>query len=528
MKKVKKEEFISILVSIWAVIVKNFKIILRSKSSAFIIIFGPLLIMLLIILAFNNSSLLDVPIATYSDSYSELSNKIIDNLEDGNYIITKSNNSVDCLSGVKSGQYTACLEFSPNMILSNDSSNKITFYVDPSKINIVYIIISDINQNVLKISSELSLGITKDLLSKLINSETQLNSKLIILDNLTTDQNQISNIATTLQSTASGITLNANYTDFKTANLMKDFRNIVKIYNISKTNESLIEDQLKALDSKLNSLVADVIVADNKIEEISKGLSGIPSTSSNSIIKVNNLKQDVQTIVNDLNSIKITNPENIVSPIKTKVEPIAVQGTYIGKFLPTFLVLIIMFVCLMVASSLVLNERISSANFRNNIAATPQIVFLMGSYLTTFIIILFHLIVIFILLSLFVNFGLQVIGALFLPLLLILSMFILAGLFIGYFTNSQETSNVAVLIVIIISIFFSNTILPLETLPLYLKSFILYNPFVVAENLLKRIILFNFTFERFSELVWRLVIYNILLSVAAYFSLKYAQNKLLE
>ena len=68
---------------------------------------------------------------------------------------------------------------------------------------------------------------------------------------------------------------------------MKDFRNIVKIYNISKTNESLIEDQLKALDSKLNSLVADVIVADNKIEEISKGLSGIPSTSSNSIIKVN-------------------------------------------------------------------------------------------------------------------------------------------------------------------------------------------------------------------------------------------------
>jgi len=40
---------------IYHIIIKNFKIIIRSKSSALIVIFGPLIVMILIGIAFNNS-----------------------------------------------------------------------------------------------------------------------------------------------------------------------------------------------------------------------------------------------------------------------------------------------------------------------------------------------------------------------------------------------------------------------------------------------------------------------------------------
>ncbi len=76
------KDFVNNLSSVWAVILKNFKIIFRSKSSALVIIFGPLVVMVLITMAFNNSSLFDVPLASYSEGYSPLSNQIIENLED--------------------------------------------------------------------------------------------------------------------------------------------------------------------------------------------------------------------------------------------------------------------------------------------------------------------------------------------------------------------------------------------------------------------------------------------------------------
>ena len=62
------------------IIKKNLRLLIRSKSSALIVLFGPLLLILLISMAFNTSSLYDIKIGTYSDSYSELSNSIINNL----------------------------------------------------------------------------------------------------------------------------------------------------------------------------------------------------------------------------------------------------------------------------------------------------------------------------------------------------------------------------------------------------------------------------------------------------------------
>ena len=41
------------------------------------IVIGPLIVMMLIFLAFNNASFFEVKVATYSSGYSELSNEIV-------------------------------------------------------------------------------------------------------------------------------------------------------------------------------------------------------------------------------------------------------------------------------------------------------------------------------------------------------------------------------------------------------------------------------------------------------------------
>jgi len=62
---------------------------------------------------------------------------------------------------------------------------------------------------------------------------------------------------------------------------------------------------------------------------------------------------------------------------------------------------------------------------------------------------------------------------------------------LGYIFNNQETSTLGAMFVSSILLFFSNTILPLESLPSTFKDIAMFNPFVVSESMLREIILFN-------------------------------------
>ena len=106
--------------------------------------------------------------------------------------------------------------------------------------------------------------------------------------------------------------------------------------------------------------------------------------------------------------------------------------------------------------------------------------------------------------------------------LLVLSIgavvFILLGMIIGYAFRSSETANLAAISISSIMLFFSNTILPLETLPTYIKSVVMFNPFVVVESMLKQIILYN---SNLSDQGWNFLIligYIMLFALIAYLS----------
>lgn len=522
MEKLKRDTE-HLFISIFAVLIKNFKTLFRSKTSIFTIIFGPLLIMTMLVLAFNNSSFYDIHIAAYSDSYGTISEGILKNLESNNYIVTKFNNKTDCLTGVKSGEYNLCLILSKNIEVTNDAKNKIEFYVDPSRINIVDNIRSNIDREIAKTSSNLSLELTNVLLKKLSSTKEDLNNKNPILDSLDSNNGKIKQSSEALKSSADSIDINVIYADFKFDDIVKDINRVNTSYNMSANDLKSLTDKLNVIGTQVNSTISKTDSAKTKIKDLSNSASGIPSIVSDNSEQVGKLRLGISDIVTSINNIAVTNPESIVNPIITEVHTLETQETHIGKFIPTFLVLIIMFVCILLSSSIILTERTSTAYLRNEITSTPKSVFLIGAYLTSLAIILFHLIVIGFMLGFVINFDLELFIPSILPLFLIVSMFIFIGMSIGYIARSQETVSVISLIVIAGALFFSNTILPLETLPLKLKEIILYNPFVVSESILKKIMIFSFSLDKVLGLLIRLLWFNGLLLLLTYLGLKFSK-----
>jgi len=190
MKNIKKEAR-NILVSIFAVIKKDFKTLFRAKSSAFTIVIGPLIVIMLIFLAFNNASFFEVKVATYSSGYSELSNEIVTKLNSSGYIVNKVNNSSDCIEGVKMGEFNVCLFFSGDMKVANGANNNITVYVDSSRINIVDSITSNISKIVMNKSQGLSIELTNVLVNQLTLTSTTLKEKSDFITAINVNNNKI-------------------------------------------------------------------------------------------------------------------------------------------------------------------------------------------------------------------------------------------------------------------------------------------------------------------------------------------------
>src|SRR3989344_3893149 len=115
------------LAKLWDLIKKDFKILMRSKSSALIIIFGPLLLILLLGFAFNTSGDYHIKIGVYSETYSELTENILAQLKT-NYDVRKIDTKDDCINQIKTGNVHVCLIFPSDMQVGNDNANEIEFY----------------------------------------------------------------------------------------------------------------------------------------------------------------------------------------------------------------------------------------------------------------------------------------------------------------------------------------------------------------------------------------------------------------
>ena len=454
------------------IIKKNLRLLIRSKSSALIVLLGPLALILLISMAFNTTSLYDIKIGTYSDSYSTLSEELIIQLNQDEFQVNKVDSLERCINSIKTGDHHVCIVFPPD--LNANSEGKLEIYVDKTRVNIVWLILNSISSKISTKSSELSTALTNTLLSSLENANSKLEPSTIL---------QVSTSLSDIKTKINSLTTNINSLGSS---------------NISEIKEEIedIESENNITLSTLNSLVSSLESSINTVT--GSDLSSLSTDIDSSINNVNSVKDNINSVVNDINAIEIKEVSKIVSPISTEIKQVvSEETTHLNYTFPTLLVLVLLFAGLLIGSTTVVEEKSSKAYFRNFITPTTETTQLIGSYLSNLIIITVQIIIIFLVMISTTNINIpsEVLTNMVIALLIITSVFILLGMFLGYLFKTGETSNLASVTVACILLFFSNTILPIETLPTAIRNVVNFNPFIIGEKVLKELLIFNSSLE---------------------------------
>jgi hypothetical protein len=516
----------SVIARFIAMIKKDLKIVMRSKSSSLIIIFGPLLIVFLVGMAFNTSSLYDLRIATYSSSYSDLTSTVISELKDQQYNTIQAESEARCIEGVKLGTYHVCAVFPPDMQVSNEANNLVKFYVDESRMNLAFLISSTITQKVSAKSANISMGLTSDLLTTIDTTKKELASKKDTVSSLISSANDKSLKVKSVTDSLSAMDLEVNESDL---NISAVDKAIVKAQENLNVSASAFNDVEAALND-LKDGVSKIMIQMDSVSQIRQSsvsdLGGVRDSIQTDVGQINSIKTTIDTLVAGIEGIKVTNAESIVSPVKTEIETVTGKKTHLSYLFPTLVVLIIMFICILLSSTITVREKVSKAYFRNFITPTNDFMFMLGGYFTNIFVVGLQVFVLFLAASYFFKGALlDVIGPLVLLLFIISTLFILIGIFIGFVFKSEETSTLGAISVGSLLLFFSNAILPIETLPSYISAVAKYNPFVISEGVLKRILLFNAPLSSVSVQVYMLVCFILIFFVLAFVARELTKRK---
>jgi ABC-type multidrug transport system permease subunit len=471
---------------IFEIVKKDFKILIRSKLSALIILLGPLLIVSLVGLAFNNSSVNNIKIGTYSSNYSNLSIDLINSLKDKQFSIIKYSSEDSCIESIKTGNSHVCMSIPKDLDINNNSS-EITFYVDNSRINLVYYVISEVSGKITIQSKELTKGLTQNIIDVLSDAQIKLVDDNSKISEIKASNSEISSNVDNIINNVGSFSVDINVSALKV--------NQIKSGQLTCGSNCSADylDAVEAMASKLSSLQTDIDNINSAQSEIQNSAETIKSDSSKNSGLIDSIGSNVNSTILNINALPIKESEKIANPIKTSIKPITESKTNLSFLFPTLIALVIMLVSILLSSTIVIREKKTRAYFRNFITPTSNFTFMIGTFITCLLILIIQLIVIFS--QIFITLGSQLILTispfLVIILFLIATVFILFGMFIGYAFQTEETVTLATFSISTLFLFLSNTLLPIESIPEQIRWLALFNPFVVADSILKKMILFN-------------------------------------
>tara|TARA_Y100000310_G_scaffold338611_1_gene428708 strand:- start:820 stop:2454 length:1635 start_codon:yes stop_codon:yes gene_type:complete len=491
-------------IKLFFLVIKNFQLLIRNRVSSLVFIFGPLLIIFLVALFFNNSTLYDLNIATYSESYSTIADGIVTNLSDSQYNVLKLESEEACIDSIKFDDFQVCLIFPSNMILDNSANNIITIYVDNSRINIANLISNQISSKVSIEASELSEGMVTEILTVLDAVNTETTQAQATVDNLQSYNSQLQSSASSATSEASGLDL--TYSALDTTSIDSEISSIQSAQNLSSSVFSTLSSLIDSVESSYSTITTKLSTASTSVDTVNTQLSSITTDLDNEATKIASIDTSLGEIQTQIDTIKITNVDNIVTPIKTSIEPISSSNSYLLYILPSILVLLVMFVSLLISSSSIISERASSAHFRNYITPTNIMLPLLGEFISNLTVLVLQIgAMLTVLFFFFSDISWLTFFYSGIVLVLIAAVFILIGMIIGYTFNTKQSVTLSAISLGIILLFFSNTILPLEVMSSVTRKVLFYNPFVMGEGILKKLLLFSSTLGEISFYIYVLI-----------------------
>ncbi|MEM4265543.1 MAG: ABC transporter permease [Candidatus Woesearchaeota archaeon] len=565
---------------------KNLKLLLRARASALVVILGPLLIIFLAGLAFDNTNLYAVRIGTYSQSYNDLSNSFIDKLAEKQFKITRYPTEETCTQGIRRGEIHTCIMFAPDFSIGKNGSNEIRFAVDYSQINLVWTILNVMTTSISARATELSRNLTSVLVQAVDFTRKAVKDRKQNLVALTTQNDEIGQRVGNIQAELLEIELSLDPGEFGISNLTsaktivkhwvdnslnlgrsslaeaKHFINVVddlvkkssagsqvsnslaaslqaslddigQIEERLQTTSEVVDQEYSRLSSLIDHLAGRITQTKSQIDlaENAKGftldeLNTITKLLDQALLNILTIQKSLNEIEKVIGAIPVTDPQAIVQPVQTTIVPVVAERSYLNYLFPTLIALVMLFSALLLAPTLILFERNSPAYFRNFMTPTGDVVFISSIFVTTAFLLVVQLVIILAIAGIFFTqiFSAFAYAALVLALMIVL--YTCLGMIIGYMFNSEETAMLAAMALGSIFLFISDIIIPIESMPAVVMQIAEYNPLVIGINLLRRTIVFNASFAEIWAGLVLLALFaavSILLVLVVYYGMK---NKL--
>lgn len=475
-----------------SIVARNMKVISRSKFSFLLVILAPILIVFLVGSAFNTTQLNNMKVNTYSEEYNDLTESIILDLQGNRLEVEKAESVESCIGLVKTGETHSCISFPREMNISRINES-ISIYVDNSRINLAYSLLNQIESRLSLKSSELGMGIATDLLKILNEIKNSLPEQKAEMDSALYKMAQVKSVS------GSQVYINEAVSKLdKAINLVND----------------LESEDLDTIKSDLTSVKTKLTASNNSLKS---NLDNINENNQEGIESIDSALARIDILIAKLEAVKIEKAENIVLPIQTKVMPLSDAQSNWEYLFPTLVALVVLLSGVVLASSVVLTERRARANFRNFMTPTGNFSFVLAAYTTCMVILAVQMIIL-ILGTIYLTQIelLPVLGRLSLILFLSSSVSVLLGMLVGYLFKSDETTTLASISVASLLIFFSNALIPSESMKGVFSYVTKYNPLLVTEVLIKRVVLFN---EGWSSLLRGLIILASFIAILLVFAL---------
>ncbi len=549
---------------------KNIIVLFREKSAAILLVLGPLLMVFLLGLAFDNTNTYALNIGIYTPT-PQATGYFIDRLRERQFHVVQVNNEEQCTEMIKDGSLHACIAFPQDFSLQEKGKNEITFYVDYSRINIVYLVLETLTSKLSAQAKDISVNLTNVLLDKLEGTRKEIFVKRPLLSSvgkknkditdalnslageigqadvtlaapntaqlkILTDDKDLEDSITTIRRFIALARGNINDAEHNAATftnpdgtnpVMEDLRrargalkaledDVSKEFipvrsALTRIREGLgaVEENVKAAQQKMNTFAQIKTTASSTNREIAQKTSEISSD-------VQILQAAFETIDQNIGSIQIRNAADIVNPISTAIKAVNAGTTHLNSIFPSLLTLVIMFISILLGTTLVVMEKNSPAHFRNSITPVSDASFVMATWATCIILVLGQVAIMLLVAGIAFSIPISLLTILF-SIIIGISLFSVMGMALGYVFASEETATIAGISIGTLFLFFSNTIIPLESLPSSIQNIVQYSPYLMNEGIIRKLAFYNLGIGTVSQELLFLLSYMLAFLMFSYF-----------
>lgn len=513
--------------SLWLLTKKNLTLLFRSKSSSLIVFFAPLLTILILGLSYNTSSSYGLNIGIVAPSLSADVDGVIKALQEQNFrVITYENKLEDCVGDIKVGAVHTCMVLPESFQVDSNTPKEVVFHLDPSKINLVWMIQETLKTKIDFKAQEVSQSLAQGLISTLQLTKTGIGDSNSQLSAVKEKSSSASSSVTSVQSSLTGLDLSASEAAYDTVIIATTTTEIqtaldkiteakadLDELNLTAAEKGAMETALNEAGTQLTSAFAsmngsitaligslqnDITAAKAKLASAAEAITGSSSglSSATTLLQettaaLDSVTSALSTLQSNLEAQKVTEPGTVANPIVTRIEKVAKDSTLLNYTFPTLLVLVVMFTSLLLGTILVMMEKNSPAFLRNYFLPIKKTIFIISIYLTNLILILVQIIILLGISLLFLKESLPALPAMALILFLSASVFTFLGMAIGYIFASEETGVLASISAGSILLFVSGVVLPIEAISPALREIAAFNPFVLSEKIIREIFIFG-------------------------------------